>query len=278
MQKLLRVFQRIAQINRILPEDKDILMLYHPHNLHKIESQIVFNSLDDNVLLDVFVGLVQAEKDLDFKCGSTTPTGMVYRIISTRNIDTHLIFANWAYQYTNNEYTPLGCGNRHGTLSVYDLKNQEKPNLDANLSSSMFSDYERKFVYTGRICPYCCSASKIVDSAEIYNGTSYGMIHLCPQCGAYVGCYKNTYVGLGRLANKELRIAKKKAHHFFDQLWAHKIHQRQLAYKWLSERLSIPKEFTHIGMSDLNQCELITKLSILRLKDEGKVIIPFQED
>lgn len=276
MQELLQTLSSIGQINRILPKDKELLLLFHPHDLYKIENQINFNTLEDDVLLDVFVGMVQAEKDLDFCCGSTTPTWKIYHIISSRGLDPNLIFANWAYQYTNNEYTPLGFGNRHGASSVYELENHVKPNLDNILDTSKFTYFERKFVFTGRICPYCCCASKMVDSASIYKGVSYGMIHLCPECGAYVGCHKNTYVGFGRLANKELRIAKRKAHHYFDQLWSPRVYKRPLLYKWLSERLNLPKEFTHIGMADVNKCEEIIELCISRLKEENKDIIPFQ--
>jgi hypothetical protein len=38
------------------------------------------------------------------------------------------------------------------------------------------------------ICPYCNQESQFVDSSVIY-GKSYGMIYLCSDCDAYVGCH-----------------------------------------------------------------------------------------
>lgn len=62
MQELLQTLSSIGQINRILPKDKELLLLFHPHDLYKIENQINFNTLEDDVLLDVFVGMVDVNK------------------------------------------------------------------------------------------------------------------------------------------------------------------------------------------------------------------------
>lgn len=70
---------------------------------------------------------------------------------------------------------------------------------------------------TGKICPYCGRSTEYVDSSVIY-GRSYGMIYLCRDCRAYVGVHKGTDQALGRLANAELREAKKEAHFYFDQV------------------------------------------------------------
>lgn len=270
--------RRIARNNLFLEADKELFMHFHPHDLYKIDEIIKFNDLTDEDLLDVFVGLVQVEKDFAFKCGSTTPTWRVYQEVSIRDLDKHLIFANWAFLYTNNDYTPFGIGNRHGAIDAYEYRHLAKPNIDIDISSSLFSDVERRFVYSGRVCPYCCTNTNLVDSSMIYNGVSYGMIYICPICSSYVGCYKNTHKALGRLANQELREAKKKAHHYLDQLWKPHSFKRPLIYSWLSEQLGIPKEFTHIGMSDILQCERIVELSIAKLKDEKKNVVPYDDN
>ena len=274
----INALRRISRNNLILPTDKELFMQFYPHNLYAVEKIILFKDLNDEDLLDVFIGLVQIEKDFSFKCGSTTPTWRVYQEISARGLDKHLIFANWAFLYTENDYTPFGLGNRHGANDAFEFMHMTKPNIDSGICTGSFSDVERRFVYSGRICPYCCTLTNLVDSSIIYNDESYGMIYMCPICSSYVGCYKHTHKALGRLANKELREAKKKAHHYLDQLWKPHSFKRPLIYSWLSEKLGIPKEFTHIGMSDILQCERIVELSISKLKDEKKNVVPYDDN
>jgi len=133
-----------------------------------------------------------------------------------------------------------------------------------------------------KICPYCGEKPEFVDSSVIY-GQSYGMIYLCSPCDAYVGVHKGSDKALGRLANKELREAKKKAHFYFDKLWKAKVQIginedsgrksgkryiawrskcRSGAYKWLSEAMSIDPEFTHIGMFDIENCGKVVELCL----------------
>lgn len=117
-------------------------------------------------------------------------------------------------------------------------------------------------IFKGEVCPYCGKKTELIDSAEIYNGVSYGPIYICRDCDAYVGCYKNTNKSLGRLANAELREAKKFAHAIFDKIWKNKYKTRVGAYSWLSREMDVPTEFTHIGMFDVEQCKKVVELSI----------------
>lgn len=131
---------------------------------------------------------------------------------------------------------------------------------------------ERRFdtsIIEAKICPYCGDKPEYVDSAVIY-GKSYGMIYLCKPCDAYVGVHhRTTKVALGRLANKELREAKKRAHLYFDPIWKNNIIQgRRNAYKWLSEQLCIPEKYTHIGMFDVELCEKVVQVCKLKTKAE----------
>jgi len=123
-------------------------------------------------------------------------------------------------------------------------------------------------ILTGKICPYCGKETELIDSAEIY-GTSYGPMYICRDCKAYVGCYTGTERALGRLANAELREAKKRAHHYLDQLWMPNKHKRYGVYSWLSRQLGIPRDVTHIGMSDIEQCNRIAEIAIARMKEKG---------
>jgi len=120
-------------------------------------------------------------------------------------------------------------------------------------------------VLSGLKCPYCGNKTAYADSSVIY-GKSYGMIYLCKPCDAYVGVHKtDNATALGRLANAELRAAKKEAHHYFDQLWKHGHMRRQSAYKWLSRALNIEPEYTHIGMFDVEECNKVVESVKLKL-------------
>lgn len=131
------------------------------------------------------------------------------------------------------------------------------------------------------ICPYCDLDAELVDSAEIYNGKSYGMMWLCRQCGAYVGTHNNSpsHKPLGRLANAELREYKKAAHDAFDVLWMRKMQKekiskskaRRSAYEWLSSQLGISKKNCHIGMMDVATCKRVIDLCLPYAVKTGKV-------
>ena len=132
-----------------------------------------------------------------------------------------------------------------------------------------------KEINNGKICPYCGKDSIFVDSAEVYS-KSYGMIYLCSPCKAWVGVHKGTKNALGRLANSELREAKKEAHFFFDKLWNKKISQgtkkgkaRGNAYVWLSKELGISLGDTHIGLFDVDICKKVVGICepiVIKLK------------
>jgi len=104
-----------------------------------------------------------------------------------------------------------------------------------------------------------------MDSAKVY-GRSFGPIIACLGCKAWVGTHQDGRP-LGRLADAELREAKKEAHAHFDQLWKRKMDKgcpkhlaRAAAYKWLSDAMDLPQEHTHIGMMDVGQCKKVVEL------------------
>ena len=121
---------------------------------------------------------------------------------------------------------------------------------------------EQLLIMKGEICPYCGTKPELIDSAEIYNGTSYGPIYICRQCNAYVGVHKFTNMPLGRLANAELRELKKQAHEVFDKIWKLRYKRgRHQAYYWLSKQLERPFDYTHIGMMDEDSCRKTIEVS-----------------
>lgn len=121
-------------------------------------------------------------------------------------------------------------------------------------------------IFSGKVCPYCGKDTAYVDSSVVYK-KSYGKIYYCGDCLAWVGVHKGTDKSLGRLANKELREWKIRAHFLFDRLWKKKVEQgfskklaRLKAYTWLSEQLKTEPDRTHIGMFDVDQCKKVVEL------------------
>ena len=123
-------------------------------------------------------------------------------------------------------------------------------------------------------CPYCGAMSEIVRGDVIYPhrpDLAALCFHRCSPCDAYVGSHKAgafVYVGgkrvesdgtlpLGRLANAELRAAKRAAHDAFDPIWRETKVTRRGAYLWLSQALGLHLEATHIGEFDVSQCKAV---------------------
>jgi ribosomal protein L37AE/L43A len=113
---------------------------------------------------------------------------------------------------------------------------------------------KRKKKHNGPVCPYCNTPAKLVDTAEIYHGRSYGWAWKCPKCpDAYVGCHRGTTTPLGRIADSRLRQAKMAVHRVFDPLWQDGGLTRSEAYVWLTQVMELDKP-AHIGEFDVDQC------------------------
>lgn len=125
------------------------------------------------------------------------------------------------------------------------------------------------------ICRYCGSPVVYTSNAELY-GREYGdgKCYLCRNCRSFVGVHPGTDIPLGTLANEELRRYRKAAHFWFDKIWKKptRITTRDKAYKWLSKELGLPKEKTHIGMFEKEQCEKVMEISQKRLQESGVAI------
>lgn len=117
-------------------------------------------------------------------------------------------------------------------------------------------------------CPYCGKKSVITNGKALYPNRpdlADKPFYLCRPCDAYVGCHKDTLNPLGRLANQQLRNAKRSAHAAFDPMWLAKVEREQVskrqarnaAYKWLATCLGISLADCHIGMFDVAQCEQV---------------------
>lgn len=122
------------------------------------------------------------------------------------------------------------------------------------------------------ICRYCGSPVVYTSNAEIY-GKEYGTgkCYLCRTCKAFVGVHPNTNIPLGSLANEELREYRKEAHFWFDKIWKNptRIMTRHKAYEWLATQMKLPREKTHIGMFEKEQCIKVVELVKQKFKEGG---------
>lgn len=123
-------------------------------------------------------------------------------------------------------------------------------------------------------CPYCNSKAEFWQSSVQLYGKDYGPIYCCYPCKAWVGCHKGTQIPLGRIANKELREWKKRAHAAFDPLWKRrfilgkfnegpsysKSKARNAGYGWLAKQLGIKRRDCHIGLFDVEQCQKVVAI------------------
>ena len=127
------------------------------------------------------------------------------------------------------------------------------------------------------ICDYCGEPAELVSGWAVYPhrpDLAEKLFWQCAPCGAYVGCHepgatyyengrRKTYadgVPLGRLANAELRKAKKRAHAAFDPTWKAARMSRREAYAWLSAKMNIPIAACHIGMFTPDQCRQVVSI------------------
>lgn len=114
------------------------------------------------------------------------------------------------------------------------------------------------------MCDYCGKPPKLVTGRIIYPHREdlFGLrFWHCKECEAWVGCHGKTCEPLGRLANKNLRILKKRAHRAFDPLWRSGKITRVEAYIRLANRLQIPRRQCHIGMFNEGLCRKVIKIA-----------------
>lgn len=85
---------------------------------------------------------------------------------------------------------------------------------------------------------------------------------ICRGCSARVGCHPGTTKPLGTPANAQLRRARRMLHDgLLDPLWRFASREygkpavrRARTYRWLGEKLGIPRELVHVGHFDLHTC------------------------
>lgn len=107
------------------------------------------------------------------------------------------------------------------------------------------------------MCPYCASRTELVNGQVIYPhrpDLKHKSFYICYPCSAWVGCHPGTTTPLGRLADRDLRMAKQRVHALLDPLWKSKQIKRSSCYARLADHMGIPVQECHVGMFDLDRC------------------------
>lgn len=115
-----------------------------------------------------------------------------------------------------------------------------------------------------KICRYCGGVIRCVPGQKVYGDAAASRLKLwnewfyqCQNCNARVGCHKGSKRPLGNVANEVLRLKRMETHQVFDACWKHHRMTRTAAYKWLSGKMGLPEEKTHIGGFEMDQCQQV---------------------
>lgn len=105
-------------LNSKIEDMNELTNLLNLESFYYWGDKFMTSRLNDSELLNYFKGLVIIEKNIG-SCGSTTPTARVYWEIENRHLDRDYSLADWAFQYSDNEYIPFGFI-RHGEKTAYE--------------------------------------------------------------------------------------------------------------------------------------------------------------
>lgn len=137
-------------------------------------------------------------------------------------------------------------------------------------------DNKKRFGW--RDVPKCCDNCGHTDIKLTNNDVIYGKVHgkwpkiwYCKACGAAVSCHPESKYPMGKMADRETRAARGRAHKHFDQIFNHyRIMGRSSAYTWLASAMGIPRNKCHISYFSADQCGLVVKLSKAKIKQHKK--------
>lgn len=103
-----------------------------------------------------------------------------------------------------------------------------------------------------KVCNLCGGKVVYIENSQIY-GKSYGSgyCYFCTNCHAFVGTHKDRpRKAMGILADKSMRVWKRRCHNLFDSMWETR-QQRQFLYEKLAKALNISVEDCHFGYFDV---------------------------
>lgn len=95
------------------------------------------------------------------------------------------------------------------------------------------------------ICPYCGQRAELADSAEIYNGISYGYAYICRYCGdgksVYVLCKPGTNLPRGVMGDATTMRLRRRAYGLWRQyMEKSSFYNQEEAKGFVAAKLSIP--------------------------------------
>jgi zinc-finger-containing domain len=125
------------------------------------------------------------------------------------------------------------------------------------------------------LCDNCCSVNVVLTTNDRIYGRQHGKwpyVFYCCDCGAAVGCHPNTHVPLGRMADRETRHLRAKAHESFDPLWRSGLMPRSDAYRWLARELEIEDEACHISWLTKDQLKQATQAAATYFAEREHII------
>jgi hypothetical protein len=134
----------------------------------------------------------------------------------------------------------------------------------------------------GVVCGYCGKQATLSSGQYLWPNIpeiAHKLFWRCHECDAHVGCHRSGVwveqpdgkfvtsdgsLPFGTLANAELRLARNRAHAMFDPLWQTGVFKKRSdAYRWLAQRMRLPRALCHIAMFDLSQCEQAVMLATI---------------
>ena len=103
--------------------------------MYYYDNYSLFDSMDDKKLLVTFIGLVIYEQKYHLKFGSTTPASFCYRELLKRvdlcSMDKDFVYdvGDWAADYSDNDYVPMGNYHGFGPRQYFDFWNEYESRL-----------------------------------------------------------------------------------------------------------------------------------------------------
>lgn len=124
-------------------------------------------------------------------------------------------------------------------------------------------------------CDNCCSVNIELTTNDVIYGRIYGnwpKVYYCKDCTAAVGCHPGTEIPLGRMADRETRKLRTKAHNAFDPLWRNGYMTRSRAYTWLAATLGIDYSECHISWLSKEQLKQTAAICSEYLESNAKAL------
>lgn len=125
-------------------------------------------------------------------------------------------------------------------------------------------------------CDSCGSANIERTTNDVIYGQAYGKwphIYFCNECRAAVGCHVGTFIPLGKMADRQTRYLRKKAHCEFDRIWQDGLMSREDAYNWLAEQLQIEQNECHLSWISKDQLKKTIEVSTSFLTNSYKFLL-----